>query len=112
MKRRRLPLMQAAHDGGYTVNGELDVCIGGPPAKSEPDRRARSVANGADRGQHVRRSLAARTARGSRRHREIAERHQQRFTLDTGETDVKVVRQAARQRAVDADVVEILANAG
>ena len=51
------------------------------------------LADRADRLEHVRRRLAAGAARGSRRHREVAERHQQRLALDAVEADVEVVRQ-------------------
>ena len=60
--------------------------------------------------EHVRRGLAAGAAGGAGRDGEIAERHQQVFAVDVREADVQVVRQAdVRERAVDADAVEVRA---
>ena len=71
--------------------------VGGRAAEAEADRRAGALADGADRLQHVRRRLAAGAAGGSGRHREVAERHQQRLAFDAVEADVQVVRQATRR---------------
>ena len=93
----RTPLPTSCDHGRDAVDGEVDVGVGGRAAEAEADRRAGALADGADGLQHVRRRLAAGTARGAGRHREIAERHQQRLALDVVEADVQVVRQARRR---------------
>src|SRR4051812_7726150 len=70
---------KTANDRRHALYREVDVGVGRGAPQAKADRRARVRSGRTDGLQHVRRRLAARAARGSRRDRNVAERHDERL---------------------------------
>src|SRR5438034_5909449 len=83
------------------------VSLGREAAVSETNRAVRELVAAAQRAQNIRRLERGRRACRAGRHRDLLDRHDQRFALDEIEARVEIVRDAMRHAAVDIDLLDL-----
>ena len=76
------------------IDGVIDLIFRRETANGETDRAVCELVATPERTQNVRRLQRRGRARGTRRHGDILDRHDQAFTFDEIETHVEIVRNA------------------
>ena len=89
------------------VDRVIDLLFRRESADGKPDRAVCELVAAAERAQNVRRFERRRRARGSRRDRDVLDRHDQALALDKVEADVEVVRDALFEVAVDVHLLDL-----
>src|SRR5450830_1610190 len=105
---QRRQFTQFVYLGLHQFNREIDIGFGSETADGETDRAVRQFVATTKRAQYIRWFQRGRSTSGTRRYRQIFDRHDQRLALNVVEADVQVVRHTVLHVAVDVGFFDFL----